>query len=200
MYATHQVFDRLENFKKNVDFVLNSNNQTKEYTLGLNQFADWSLEEFDDYLLKGFRIPHNYQVDDSTVTETGVEPRSEDGGSSSSSSSIDSDEENGERSEKSVFIRPLPVSQPDEDWDVLEPPTSLSDYHFSDRGLQHPFVPEFTETCDLNVHFMQYLQLVPERIRNSPFYYHRIDTSASSKRSSVRKFSKVDIAEGQFDD
>uniref|UniRef100_A0A146LFC0 Adenylate cyclase n=2 Tax=Lygus hesperus TaxID=30085 RepID=A0A146LFC0_LYGHE len=120
--------------------------------------------------------------------------------SSSSSSSIDSDEENGERSEKSVFIRPLPVSQPDEDWDVLEPPTSLSDYHFSDRGLQHPFVPEFTETCDLNVHFMQYLQLVPERIRNSPFYYHRIDTSASSKRSSVRKFSKVDIAEGQFDD
>lgn len=65
MYATHQVFDRLENFRKNVDFVLQHNGkEEKSYELGQNQFADWSLEEFDDFLLKGFRIPHNYNSDD----------------------------------------------------------------------------------------------------------------------------------------
>ncbi|KAF6202223.1 hypothetical protein GE061_004621 [Apolygus lucorum] len=87
---------------------------------------------------------------------------------SSSSSIVDSDEENEDQPQRPVFIRPLPVSQPDEDWEVLEPPIFQSDDHFSDRGLQHPFVPEFSGSSDLNLHFMQYLQLVPDLEQISP--------------------------------
>jgi len=62
-YAVDEIFDRLKNFKDNVDFVLEHNAKKDEtFTVGLNQFADWSLEEFEDYLKSGFKAPANYKT------------------------------------------------------------------------------------------------------------------------------------------
>lgn len=73
-YASDEFFERFQNFRDNVDFVVEHNEKPDQtFTVGLNQFADWSMDEFEAFLNSGLRVPEATEVAPENLAEN-VDP------------------------------------------------------------------------------------------------------------------------------
>ncbi|KAK8515456.1 hypothetical protein V6N13_139565 [Hibiscus sabdariffa] len=66
---------RFQIFKENLDFIRNTNKKGLSYTLGVNQFADWSWEEFQKHRLGAAQncsatLKGNHQLTDAVLPES----------------------------------------------------------------------------------------------------------------------------------
>jgi len=61
VYSTPEILTRYYQFRKNLDYIQQHNSKQTSYKLGVNQFADLSLEEFKELQINGFKpIKHDY--------------------------------------------------------------------------------------------------------------------------------------------
>lgn len=81
---------RLENFKRNLKYVMQKRRDSKGHSLGLNKFADLSNEEYQKmYLRKGVKMPATKRWDDRMNRKNGRDQRRRKVETCEASSSLD---------------------------------------------------------------------------------------------------------------